>query len=160
MVGDLRARVSLIFTFGLGLRTYLSLDQAGQFPFNYWNYQHYFLPYPKGRVKKMGGGGVSEAWFSIFWVGDPSHLWSWSGFIARRWFLVFYFFSTKVRAWGISREPRNKFLNCFFLLKTEIHLKILNTEPILCDIRALRYLQTKMGLGNRHNHIGNDLKWS
>ena len=28
----------------------------------------------------------------------------------------------------------------FLLLKTEIHIKILNTEPILCDIRGLRYL--------------------
>ena len=54
----------------------------------------------------------------------------------------------------------NRFLNRFFLLKTEIHMKILNTEPILCDFRGLRYLQNKTGFWNRQVHIHTDLKWS
>ena len=60
----------------------------------------------------------------------------------------------------ISPEPMSRFLNRFFLLKTEIHMKILNTEPILCDFRGLRYLQNKMEFWNRQVHINNDLKWS
>ena len=60
----------------------------------------------------------------------------------------------------ISPEPMNRFLNRFFLLKTEIHMKILNTEPILCDFRGLRYLQNKTGFWNRQVHIHTDLKWS
>ena len=39
----------------------------------------------------------------------------------------------------IFLEPRNRLLNCFFLLKTQIHMKILNTEPYLCNIKGLRY---------------------
>ena len=60
----------------------------------------------------------------------------------------------------ISQELRNGFLNRFFLLKTEIHVKILNTEPFLCDIRGLRYLQNKIGFRNRQVHIHTDLKCS
>ena len=48
----------------------------------------------------------------------------------------------------------------FFLLKTEIHIKILNTEPILCDFRGLRYLQNKKGFRKRQVHIHTNLKWS
>ena len=36
----------------------------------------------------------------------------------------------------ISRKPRNRFLNCFFLLKTEIHMKILNIVPFLYKFRG------------------------
>ena len=43
---------------------------------------------------------------------------------------------------SISKEPRFRFLNHFFLLKTDIH--ILNMEPFLCDIRGLRYIQNKI----------------
>ena len=39
-------------------------------------------------------------------------------------------------------------------------MQILNTEPFLCDIRGLRYLQNKMGLQNRQVYIHTDLKWS
>ena len=60
----------------------------------------------------------------------------------------------------ISQELRNGFLNRFFLLKTEIHVKTLNTEPFLCDIRGLRYLQNKIGFRNRQVHIHTDLKCS
>ena len=35
--------------------------------------------------------------------------------------------------WSLTLKTKS----CF-LLKTEIHTKILNTEPILCDIRGLR----------------------
>ena len=44
-----------------------------------------------------------------------------------------------------SQEPRNGFLNSFFLLKTDTHIKILSTKPFLCDIMGLIYLQIKMG---------------
>ena len=39
-------------------------------------------------------------------------------------------------------------------------MKILNTEPFLCDIRGLRYLQNKIGFRNRQVHIHTDLKCS
>ena len=39
-------------------------------------------------------------------------------------------------------------------------MQILNTEPILCDFRGLRYLQNKMGFRNRQVHIHTDLNWS
>ena len=45
----------------------------------------------------------------------------------------------------ISCQPRIGFLNCFFLLKTDIHMKILNTKPFMCDFRGLRNLQNKIG---------------
>ena len=41
--------------------------------------------------------------------------------------------------------------------QVSIHKKILNREPILCDIRGLRYLQTKMGIWNGQNHIESGL---
>ena len=44
---------------------------------------------------------------------------------------------------SICKELRNGFLNHFFLLKTETHMYILNTEPFLDDIRGLRYIQKK-----------------
>ena len=44
---------------------------------------------------------------------------------------------------SISKELRNGFLNNFFLLKTDTHMYILNTEPFLDDIRGLRYIQNK-----------------
>ena len=60
----------------------------------------------------------------------------------------------------ISPKPINRFLNRFFLLKTEIHMKISNTEPIFCYFMGLRYLQNKMRFRNRQVHIHTDLKWS
>ena len=48
----------------------------------------------------------------------------------------------------ISRQPGIRISNCFFLLKTEIHMQILNTKPFLCDIRGPRYLQNKMRFWN------------
>ena len=45
----------------------------------------------------------------------------------------------------ISRQPGLGFSNCFFLLKTEIHTQILNTKPLLSDIRGPKYLQNKIG---------------
>ena len=33
----------------------------------------------------------------------------------------------------------------FFLLKTEIHTQILNTEPFIYKFRGLRYLRNKIG---------------
>ena len=53
----------------------------------------------------------------------------------------------------ISQQPRNKFTNRFFLLKTEIHMKILNTEPFLCKFRGLRYLQNKMWFWDKQVHL-------
>ena len=47
----------------------------------------------------------------------------------------------------------------FFLLKTEIQMQFLNTEPFLCDIRGLRYLQNKIGFRNNQAHIHTDQKW-
>ena len=55
---------------------------------------------------------------------------------------------------------KKKFLKCFSPLKTEIRLEILHTEPFLCDIRGLRYLQNKVGCRNRQGHFRNDLMWS
>ena len=43
----------------------------------------------------------------------------------------------------ISWQPSIGFSNCFFLLKNEIHTKILNTKPFLCDIKGPRNLQNK-----------------
>ena len=43
----------------------------------------------------------------------------------------------------VTCKPCNGNTNCFSLLKTEIHLWMLNTEPFLCHIRGLRYLKTK-----------------
>ena len=40
---------------------------------------------------------------------------------------------------------RNKFTNRFFLLKTEIHMKILNIKWPLSDIWLLRYEQNNFG---------------
>ena len=34
----------------------------------------------------------------------------------------------------VTFEPCNRFTNCFFLLKTEIHTQILNTETFLCNL--------------------------
>ena len=59
----------------------------------------------------------------------------------------------------ISQEPRNNFQTCFFLPKTEIHMKILNTEPFLCYLRGLTNLKNKMEFRNRPIHINNELKW-
>ena len=50
--------------------------------------------------------------------------------------------------------------NRYFLLKTDIHMKISNTEPILRYFRGLRYLQNKTRFQNRQVHIHTDLKWS
>ena len=61
---------------------------------------------------------------------------------------------------SISLEPMKRFLNRFFLLKTEIHMKILNIEPILCNSRRLRYLQNKTAFQSKQVHIHSDLKWS
>ena len=44
-----------------------------------------------------------------------------------------------------SRQPSIRFLNYFFLLKTEIHTQILNTTPFLCNFRELRNMQNKIG---------------
>ena len=44
----------------------------------------------------------------------------------------------------ISPKPMNKFPNRFYLLKTEIHMEILNTESILCYFRGLRYLKKQI----------------
>ena len=60
----------------------------------------------------------------------------------------------------ISPEPMSRFLNRFFLLKTEIHMKILNTEPIFYDFRGLRYLQNKTAFWSKQVHIHFVLKWS
>ena len=45
----------------------------------------------------------------------------------------------------ISWQPSIGFSNRFFLLKTEIHMQILNTKPFLCNFRGLRNLQNKIG---------------
>ena len=37
---------------------------------------------------------------------------------------------------------------------------ILNTEPFLCNIRGLRYLENKMQFRNRQVYIHTDLKWA
>ena len=50
--------------------------------------------------------------------------------------------------------------NRYFLLKTDIHMKISNTEPILRYFRGLRYLQNKTRFQNRQVNIHTDLKWS
>ena len=59
----------------------------------------------------------------------------------------------------ISPEPKHNFLNRFFLLKTDIHIKILNIEPFLCKFRGLRYLQNKMWFRDKQVHFLTDLKW-
>ena len=48
----------------------------------------------------------------------------------------------------------------FFLLKTEIHMKISNTEQTLYYFRGLRYLQNKTKFRKRQVHIHTDQKWS
>ena len=45
------------------------------------------------------------------------------------------------------------------LLKTEIHMKILNIEPFLCNFSGLRYLQNKMWFRDKQVHFLTDLKW-
>ena len=42
----------------------------------------------------------------------------------------------------ISQQRSIGFLNHFFLLKTEIHMQILNTKPFLCDIRGAFFVWT------------------
>ena len=51
-------------------------------------------------------------------------------------------------------------LSFFFLLKTQIHMKVLNIEPILCNSRRLRYLQNKTAFWSKQVHIHFVLKWS
>ena len=46
----------------------------------------------------------------------------------------------------VTCKPCTRFTICFFLLKTEIHTQILNTEPILYNSRKSRYPQNKIGL--------------
>ena len=46
---------------------------------------------------------------------------------------------------SISRQQNIGFSNCFFLLKTEIHTLVLNTQTFLSDFWGLRYLRNKMG---------------
>ena len=60
---------------------------------------------------------------------------------------------------SISSKPINEFLNCF-LLKTEIHMKISNTEQTLYYFRGLRYLQNKTKFRNWQVDIHTDRKWS
>ena len=45
----------------------------------------------------------------------------------------------------ISREPNFGLSNVFFLLKTEIHTLVLNTQTFLSNFWGLRYLRNKMG---------------
>ena len=45
----------------------------------------------------------------------------------------------------ISRQPNIGFSNRFFLLKTEIHTLMLNTQTFVSDFWGLRYLLNKMG---------------
>ena len=66
-----------------------------------------------------------------------------------RWFKKKY----KVFILQISWQPSIGFSNSFFLLKTEIHMQILNTNPFLCDFRGPGYLQNKMPLWNRSFQI-------
>ena len=53
----------------------------------------------------------------------------------------------------VTCKPCNGITNCFSLLKTEIHLWMLNTEPFLCHIRGLRYSKNKIWLWNREIQI-------
>ena len=48
----------------------------------------------------------------------------------------------------------DRIFKLFFLLKTEIHRRILNTKPFLCDIRGPRYLQNKIQFWNILCHSG------
>ena len=75
--------------------------------------------------------------------------------------------SQKMYAWWVSQlgfhllsqQPSIRFSNLFFfLLKTEIHMYILNTEPFLCDLRWLRYLQNKLRFWNRLAILGSRQK--
>ena len=141
---------------------------------NWSSNRNFCLPYKK--IQKQVNKNQEIHFFGHFWIDTRFHLLYqpldtpnfFQGFEILTFLscknIIFFLQGVskkcKNRICLISREPRNRFLNRFFLLKTEIHMKILNTEPILCDIRGLRYLQTKMGLWNGHNHIGNDLKWS
>ena len=45
----------------------------------------------------------------------------------------------------VTCELFHRIINRFFLLKTEVHTQILNTELFLCNFRASRYQQNKMG---------------
>ena len=69
--------------------------------------------------------------------------------------IIYRVFKKNVRMFvcWISPKPINRLLNCYFLLKTEIHVWISNTKPILCYFRGLRYLQIKTGLRNIQIHI-------
>ena len=49
----------------------------------------------------------------------------------------------------ISQQPSIGFSNCFFLLKTKIHMQILNTKPFLYNFRGLKNLQNKIGFLNK-----------
>ena len=49
----------------------------------------------------------------------------------------------------ITWQPSIGFSNSFFLLKTEIHMQILNTKPFLYNFRGLRNLQNKIGFLNK-----------
>ena len=49
----------------------------------------------------------------------------------------------------VTCKPCNIFTNCFFLLKTEIYMQILNTEPILYDFKQLIFYKTKWELCDR-----------
>ena len=57
----------------------------------------------------------------------------------------------------ISSKPRFGFSNHFFLLKTEIHMQILNTKPFLYNFGGLRNLQNKIGFLNKL--LWSKLKW-
>ena len=57
-------------------------------------------------------------------------------------------FSLIIRT-AVAYELCHGITNPFFLLKTEIHMQILNTEPFLCLFRGLRYLTNKMGLWSK-----------
>ena len=53
----------------------------------------------------------------------------------------------------VTCKPCNGITNCFSLMKTKIHLWMLNTEPFLWHIRGLRYLKNKIWLWNRQIQI-------
>ena len=76
--------------------------------------------------------------------------------------IIYRVFKKNVRMFvcWISPKPINRLLNCYFLLKTEIHMWISNTKPILCYFRGLWYLQNKTRFPNRQVHIHTDLRWS
>ena len=51
-----------------------------------------------------------------------------------------------IKTFVVTCKPFNIFTNSFFLLKSQIHAQMINTEPILYDFRQLRYPQNKMRL--------------